>query len=314
MDVFWFLLLTLLFLLRLQDAHANEVIVVTRAVGSSVTFYPRIPHKDGGVWSFNNDPIISVSYGDPPSITFLDAKYRARFTFRENGTALTISQLCLEDTGTYSEKASGVRATFILQVYRELPEPAVSCEVQNCSGSRCHYALHCATPGSGFGNVSYTWSVGHQLWQEGPEVLLDEFPSDEPPQPLTCRAENPVSSRNVTLASPAELCAGSQSSSWVGITAAALVGAAVLSVVLFYIIYCKCKEAGAEDMTVYAKVGPYQQINTTNNVPKTVPTKGVETSKTIYFTVQAVAQTDDEKMGNVMLEGQEQKSIYSSIN
>lgn len=81
----------------------------------------------------------------------------------------------------------------------------VTCTVQNCSADGCRYTLCCTTLGSGYGNVSYGWSLGG-LWSEGPTVLVEKSPPDK--LPLTCVAQNPVSSRNTTVVSPAALCAG----------------------------------------------------------------------------------------------------------
>lgn len=84
----------------------------------------------------------------------------------------------------------------------------VTCVAQNCSAGGCLYTLHCTALGSGSGNISYSWSTGGLSWQEGPTLLLEESSLDEPLIPLTCTAQNPVSSRNVTIISPSALCAG----------------------------------------------------------------------------------------------------------
>ncbi|NXM28133.1 SLAF7 protein, partial [Oxyruncus cristatus] len=178
---------------------------VIGAVGRSVTFH--IHHLTGNVafWNFDNVPIVSVGFGEPPVTVFSNNKYKTRLTISEQGRALTISQLTMEDAGTYSAKSAEATSTFTLHVYRELAEPRVSCEAQNCSAGGCRYALRCAAPGPGLGNISYGWSVGEQPWGEGPTLLVEESVPQEP-VPLTCRARNPVSSRNVTV-SPADLCA-----------------------------------------------------------------------------------------------------------
>ncbi|NWU87759.1 SLAF7 protein, partial [Onychorhynchus coronatus] len=182
---------------------ATEVI---GAVGRSVTFHIRDLAGDGASWSFGSAPIVTVKFGEPPAALFLDNKYETRSTFSDQGRALTISQLTLEDAGTYSAHNPQAKSTFTLHVYRELAEPRVSCEAQNCSAGGCRYALRCAAPGPGLGNVSYGWSQGDQPRGEGPTVLVEE-PAPEEPVPLTCRARNPVSSRDVTVR-PRELCAG----------------------------------------------------------------------------------------------------------
>ncbi|NXF38265.1 SLAF5 protein, partial [Nyctibius bracteatus] len=179
---------------------------VDGAVGKSVTFYVESMDGKAAAWSFQNEVIVSVKFGDPPEATFFDDNYTPRLTFPKNGTALTISQLRMDDAGTYTAKSLKVKTTFTLRVYRELAMPTVTCAVQNCSANGCQYTLRCGTSGSGFGNISYSWSVGGRSWGEGSVVLVEEPPPDE--MPLTCTAQNPVSSRNATVTSPAALCAG----------------------------------------------------------------------------------------------------------
>ncbi|KAM9626171.1 SLAM family member 7-like isoform 2-T2 [Morphnus guianensis] len=354
MDVFWCQLLALLLLH--QATCTSDGAEVTGAVGRSVTFHLKNLDRKATAWSFHNDVIVTVKFGDPPEATFFDDNYKPRLAFPKNGSALTISQLRMDDAGTYTAKTLGVKATFTLHVYRELAVPMVTCVAQNCSAGGCLYTLHCTALGSGSGNISYNWSTGGLSWQEGPTVLVEESPLDKPLIPLTCTAQNPVSSRNVTVVSPSALCAGTYSSRQAGIMAALVIGAGALLAVVIFVIYCKSKgwrifhlpaaeamntEARAEYMTVYAQVGPSQQVHLQNfskaqqDDPKKMPNASVETSKTIYFTIQAHGhlpcrgssaeqgdgqdprlQTDDEKMGNGMAWCQEQdeKSVYSSVS
>ncbi|NXF53567.1 SLAF5 protein, partial [Oceanites oceanicus] len=179
---------------------------VTGAVGRSVTFLLQSLDGKAVAWSFQNDVIATVKFGNPPETTFFDDNYKKRLTFSKDGSALTISQLRMDDAGTYTAKTSVVKATFTLHVYRELAVPTVTCEAQNCSADGCRYTLRCTTAGSGSGNVSYSWSTGGWPRSEGPVVLVKASPSDE--SPLTCTVQNPVSSRNATVVSPAALCAG----------------------------------------------------------------------------------------------------------
>ncbi|KAM9264445.1 SLAM family member 7-like [Morus bassanus] len=324
MDIFRCLLLTLLLLQRAMCTGDRAEII--RAVGRSVTF--SLPSLDEGlaVWSFHNELVAVVKFGNPPEVTIFDQNYKTRLAFPKSGSALTISQLRMNDSGTYTAQVSERKTTFTLHVYGELAVPTVTCVAQNCSADGCRYTLHCTTSGSGSGNVSYSWSKGGLPWSEGPTVLVKESPPDKLPL-LACTARNAVSSNNATVISPAALCAentthpptaGTYSSSVLRIVAGLVVGAVVLSA-LAIVICCKRKgwrishlpaaeatntEAGAEYTTVYAQVGPSQQVhlqsssNAQQDNPKKVPTPSEETSKTIYFTIKATAQMDDEKMGN----------------
>ncbi|NXF27931.1 LY9 protein, partial [Rhodinocichla rosea] len=207
MDVFWIPLLTILMLLH-QTTSASDTAEVVRAVGGSVTFRSHNPGRNIALWSSGNDPIVTVVFKDPPRLIFFEDKFKTRFAVSENGHALTISQLRMEDAGTYSVTIGDKRSTFTLQVFRELAEPTVTCEAQNCSDGSCSSSLRCSVPGAGLGNVSYTWRVGDHTWDGSSVVLLVNESSQHEPEPLTCTARNPVSSRNVTVTNPGELCEG----------------------------------------------------------------------------------------------------------
>ncbi|XP_065516220.1 SLAM family member 5-like isoform X2 [Lathamus discolor] len=269
MDGFWCLMLA--FILQ-QATHSTSGEEVIGAVGSSVTFHLQSLEGGAAAWSFHNDVVVTVRFGDPPEATFFDDSFKPRLAFPGNGSALSISRLRLEDAGTYTAKSAGVKTTFTLHVYGELEAPTVTCAGQNCSAGVCRYALLCTASGAGAGNVSYTWSVG-STWGPGATVLVEEPPPEEPL--LTCTAQNPVSSRNVTVSSPAALCAGAHSSSKAVIAAAAVAGSGVLLASVILVFCCKPKgwrifhvpadeavntEARAEYTTVYAQVGPFQQV------------------------------------------------------
>ncbi|KFQ92620.1 SLAM family member 7, partial [Nipponia nippon] len=185
----------------------NDRAEVTSATGRSVTFFLKNLDGEAAAWSFHDDVIVTVKFGNPPEAIFLDQKYKPRLAFPRNGSALTISQLTTDDAGTYTAKTLGIKTTFTLHVYRELAVPTVTCTMQNCSADGCLYTLRCATSGSGYGNVSYSWSMGDLPGREGPTVVVEESLPGEPPLLLTCVAQNPVSSRNTSVVLPAALCA-----------------------------------------------------------------------------------------------------------
>ncbi|XP_074931134.1 SLAM family member 7-like isoform X2 [Phalacrocorax aristotelis] len=337
MDVFQCLLLTLLLLLH-QATCSSDGAEMIRAVGMSVTFSLPNLHEGPVAWSFQNELILILKLGNPPEVSYFDGNYKTRLAFPNNGNAFTIFQLRTNDSGTYTAQIKNQKITFTLRVYRQLTVPTVTCVGQNCSADSCHYTLHCTMPGSNSGNISYSWSQGGLLWSEGPTVLVAEPRLAKPP-PLTCMARNPVSSSNATIISPALLCAGTYSSSFLGIIMGLGLGALVLSALVLLVIYHKHKgrrichwtaaeatdtEAGAEYTTVYAQVGPSQQMHLQSSSraqqesPKQMPTPDLEASKTIYLTVKATGQegsapmsptkafvalqlhTDDEKMSNGM--------------
>ncbi|XP_040394967.1 SLAM family member 5-like isoform X2 [Cygnus olor] len=195
-----------------------------------------------------------------------------------------------------------------------LQEPAVTCASWNCSADGCRYTLHCAvhTPG----NKSFSWSHGEQLDAEGPEVVVEAPPLGElDVLSYTCTVRNPVSSSNATV-SPAALCADSYRSSFTGTVAAmVIIALIILAVLLAFLIFrgrkicnpsmpgAPATEVAAEYLTVYAEVGIAHQDfpHAQRNDPKKTPAPGVETPKTIYSTIQAMAQVDDNELGGSTL-------------
>uniref|UniRef100_A0A803V9M4 Ig-like domain-containing protein n=1 Tax=Ficedula albicollis TaxID=59894 RepID=A0A803V9M4_FICAL len=256
MDEFWIPLLTTLVLH--QTTSASDTTELIRAVGGSVTFRTQDSTDGNAFWSFGTEPIVTVSFGDPPHALFTKQTFKTRFAVSEKGRALSISQLRLEDAGNYSVIIGEKRYSFTLRLFRELAEPTVACEAQNCSGGSCRFSLRCSTSGNHIGKVSYTWRVGDQPWDEGPVVVLVNKSSLEEPEPLTCTAHNPVSSRNVTVTTPGMLCTGTLSSSGVTIWLLATIGVAVLLLVLLLFLR---KFTASSSTTVYAEVGPSQQVS-----------------------------------------------------
>ncbi|XP_036253551.1 SLAM family member 7-like [Molothrus ater] len=191
-----------------QTMAASNTTEVVGTVGGSVTFHSHSTdgNTDGNaaLWEFGNEAIVTVEFEDPSNPEFHKDKFETHFAVSENGRALTISQLRMEDAGTYSVTAGDKKSTFTLQVFKELAEPTVTCEAQNCSGGSCSSSLRCSAPGAGFGNVSYTWD---QPWAEGPLLPLNKSSWDKL-ESLTCTARNPVSSRSVTITNPGVLCTG----------------------------------------------------------------------------------------------------------
>ncbi|XP_061872391.1 SLAM family member 6-like isoform X2 [Colius striatus] len=329
-----------IFLLH-QALGTSNVINVTGAVDRSITLVSRSTEGEAVAWSFQAGVIATVDLANPPKVQFFDTKYEPRLVF-PNSSALTIPQLSMDDAGDYTAQNRRGKTIFSLRVHRELEVPTVTCVAQNCSAGGCSYLLHCAaTSGSGFGEVSYSWKVGDRLESKEPVVLVEEQALDEL-QLFTCTTQNPISSRNVTVSAVAALCTentthpppatGTSPRKQTAIVAVAMAGVVILSAVIISVIYCKptggrifhlpvAKTTNTEDgedyRTVYAQVGPSQQsFSNAQENPKKTPTPSEDTSKSIYSTVQALPQTDDEKMGNRTpgCQEQDEKSLYSSVS
>ncbi|XP_066196214.1 SLAM family member 5-like [Sylvia atricapilla] len=224
MEHFWVQLLTVLTLLH-QTGSASDTPELIRAMGGAVTFRSPDTGGNAALWRFGDDPIVAVEFGDSPRFKFSKEEYQTRFIVSERGRALSITQLRMEDAGTYSVTINGNISTFILQVYRELPEPTVTCEAHDCLDSICLLSLLCSVSGDGFGHISYTWTGWDQQWREKSEVLaLVDKSTWHNLEPLRCTARNAVSSRSVTVTNPEELFPGAPSSSRVGVTVGVTVG------------------------------------------------------------------------------------------
>ncbi|XP_066196366.1 SLAM family member 7-like [Sylvia atricapilla] len=208
MEGFWIQLLAVLTLLTLT-CSASDTPELIRAVGGNVTF--RSPDTDTGgnnvFWNFGNIPIVTVSFKDPSQSRF-SKECETRCIVSKSGRALRITRLRMEDAGTYSVNINGNIFTFTLQVYRELPEPTVTCAAQDCLDSICLLSLLCSVSGDGFGDISYTWTVWGQQWErQSVEFPVKKSSLDEPGL-LMCTAQNAVSHRNVTVTNLRGLCPG----------------------------------------------------------------------------------------------------------
>ncbi|XP_066196367.1 SLAM family member 7-like [Sylvia atricapilla] len=270
MEGFWIQLLAILTLLT-QTCSASDTTELIGAVGRAVTF--RSPDTDTGgyvaFWNFGDDPIATVLFKDPSEPLF-SKEYETRCTVSKDGRALSITQLRMEDAGTYSVITGRKTYTFTLLVYRELPEPTVTCAAQNCSGGICNFSLLCSVPGDGFGDVSYTWTGWGEQW-EGQSM---EFPVDKSSldnlEPLRCTARNAVSIRNVTVTNPGGLCPeisthphdpSAPSSSWlrIGLVAGVEI-TALLSVSLIFF----CKSRALEQVTARCHTSGAAEIGVTS--------------------------------------------------
>ncbi|XP_021232353.1 SLAM family member 7-like isoform X2 [Numida meleagris] len=330
MDMFCWLLLTGL-LLQASKVRASDGIDVFGAEGKSVTFHLQKMTEGVLTWSFRGETILVIKLGASPELVYSDKSFTSRVAFPNNGSTLTISQLRRSDAGTYLAKNNDVKVNFTLHVYRELPEPTVSCTGWNCSAERCFYTLRCAVDYPG--DSSFFWSYNERPESKGSELVVERLRLGDLDPPLyTCTAWNPVSSRNTTVL-PSALCAGTSSSRLTVIVVGLMIGLLVLLAIIFITVKLKgCRShnlnvpaarragAAAENMTVYAEVGDVDQVHTRNchraqkGDPKKSPASGEKSSKTIYVTISEMAKTDDEKMSSRAPGCLEQeKSLYSTV-
>ncbi|XP_021232358.1 SLAM family member 7-like isoform X6 [Numida meleagris] len=303
MDMFCWLLLTGL-LLQASKVRASDGIDVFGAEGKSVTFHLQKMTEGVLTWSFRGETILVIKLGASPELVYSDKSFTSRVAFPNNGSTLTISQLRRSDAGTYLAKNNDVKVNFTLHVYRELPEPTVSCTGWNCSAERCFYTLRCAVDYPG--DSSFFWSYNERPESKGSELVVERLRLGDLDPPLyTCTAWNPVSSRNTTVL-PSALCAestaripaaGTSSSRLTVIVVGLMIGLLVLLAIIF--ITVKLKGAAAENMTVYAEVGDVDQ---TDDEKMSSRAPGcLEQEKSLYSTVEELHPTAQPWNAHVLL-------------
>uniref|UniRef100_A0A8D2M357 Immunoglobulin V-set domain-containing protein n=1 Tax=Zonotrichia albicollis TaxID=44394 RepID=A0A8D2M357_ZONAL len=99
------------------DPGASDPTEVIGVLGKSVTFHTPNTDANPALWFFGDKPIVTVAFEDPPQPIFYKDKFKTRFAVSERGRALKISQLRMEDAGTYSVTINGKRSNFTLQVF-----------------------------------------------------------------------------------------------------------------------------------------------------------------------------------------------------
>ncbi|TRZ06520.1 hypothetical protein HGM15179_020589 [Zosterops borbonicus] len=105
------------------------------------------------------------------------------------------------------------------------------------------FSLHCSVTGTGFGDISYTWRKGLQLWDEGSVVVTVDKSSLDDREPLICTARNAVSSRSVIVTISGVQCSGPSMNTWVWIMVA---GAGFL---MGNLMLCICQEIYPDAMS-----------------------------------------------------------------
>ncbi|XP_074385793.1 uncharacterized protein LOC141725680 isoform X2 [Zonotrichia albicollis] len=222
---------------------ASDTTELIGAMSGSVTFRSHNPDRNVALWSFGSDPIVTVVFRTPPRLIFFEDKFKTRFAVRENGHALSIRRLTMEDAGIYSVNINRKTSTFTLQVFRKLAELTVTCEAQNCSDGSCSCCLRCSTPGD-TGSKECFQSISSTLAQPRAESPMQEVneTSQDGLEPVTCTARNPVSSRDIVVTTPRVLCAGAHSGSWIRIGVGVVAGVeAALLLSIFLVSYRKYK-------------------------------------------------------------------------
>uniref|UniRef100_A0A8C8SNK7 Ig-like domain-containing protein n=1 Tax=Pelusios castaneus TaxID=367368 RepID=A0A8C8SNK7_9SAUR len=188
---------------------------LTGIEGGTVTFFLGIPAEqyESVAWTVNQTrSLVNVGTGTTPTI--LDKSYEERLRVPARNDSLQLSNLRMEDTGTYSAQITFTKGTmhrqFTLRMYRKwVPAPTIACDSVTCGNETCDYSLTCTVRGGE--NVTYQWThpAGDAVVSTGPILQISQRPPADP-LTITCTAQNPVSDSSTT-SSAKEICPGKSS-------------------------------------------------------------------------------------------------------
>ncbi|XP_038625006.1 SLAM family member 5-like isoform X2 [Tachyglossus aculeatus] len=208
----------LLWLLALQLLQTGTSAQQERngVVGGSVTLLLDVPaewHITSVVWT-SNVPIATVTAGgsEDPHIITVTQRYKGRLSVSTD-YSLTISNLSLEDTGTYradvhtADTTTTTTSQFSLHVYELLGEPSVTVKSTASDKGVCTVTLTCSMAGE-MDNMTLSWTPLGPETTESPDgsILSITRRSGDPQQDYTCTATNPVSDNSHAVSADQILC------------------------------------------------------------------------------------------------------------
>ncbi|CAM5123950.1 unnamed protein product [Natator depressus] len=207
----------LLLLLLLQPGEYSRAAAdeseLTGILGGSVTFPLRIPAAQKfkhGAWAVNTSSLATVTAGKPPHVLVFDLSYKGRLRFPDASYSLQITNLRMEDMGSYTvefstDKEQFAYREFTLRVSKGQLPPTITCDSVACEEDSCSYTLRC-TVRDGRENVTYSWN-------NAPSSVLSTDPTVHIPQrhqaahkDVTCTARLPDGNSSRTI-SPKDFCA-----------------------------------------------------------------------------------------------------------
>ncbi|XP_058395576.1 SLAM family member 5 [Diceros bicornis minor] len=191
-----------------------DILTVNGILGESVTF-PLNIQEPQQVVSIAWNSKTSVAFVVPgnsrtaPTVTVTHQNYYERINVSAQNYNLEISNLRMEDTGTYKAdinintpetKATTITRHYNLQVYRRLGKPKITQSLMTSVNSTCNVTLTCSVEKEEK-NVTYSWSP---LGEEGNVLRIFRIP-DNQELTYTCTAWNPVSNNSDSISSR-QLC------------------------------------------------------------------------------------------------------------
>ncbi|XP_038239498.1 SLAM family member 9-like [Dermochelys coriacea] len=207
----------LLLLLLLQPSEysraAADEAELTGILGGSVTFPLRIPATQNfkqGAWTVNTSGLATVAAGKPPHVLVFDPSYEGRLRFPDESYSLQITNLRMEDMGSYAvefstDKEQFAYREFTLRVSKGQLPPTIACDSVACEEGSCIYTLRCAVR-DGRENVTYSWSNAPSSVLSTDSIVHIPQRHQAAHKDITCTAHLPDGNSSRTI-SPKDFCA-----------------------------------------------------------------------------------------------------------
>uniref|UniRef100_A0A2K5JTH6 Ig-like domain-containing protein n=1 Tax=Colobus angolensis palliatus TaxID=336983 RepID=A0A2K5JTH6_COLAP len=200
-SVLWTSLLFLLMGLRASGKDSAPT-VVSGILGGSVTLPLNISVDTAIEHVIWIGPKKALAFARPKeNVTFMAKSYRGRLNITRGSYSLSISNLTLNDAGSYKAQINQrnfevtTEEEFTLFIYEQLQEPEVTMKsVKVSENFSCNITLMCSVKGAEK-SVLYSWTPRdpHASESNGGSILTISRMPCEPDLPYTCIAQNLVS-------------------------------------------------------------------------------------------------------------------------
>ncbi|XP_033051641.1 T-lymphocyte surface antigen Ly-9 isoform X2 [Trachypithecus francoisi] len=200
-SVLWTSLLFLLMGLRASGKESAPT-VVSGILGGSVTLPLNISVDTAIEHVIWIGPKKALAFARPKeNVTFMAKSYRGRLNITRGSYSLSISNLTLNDAGSYKAQINQrnfevtTEEEFTLFIYEQLQEPEVTMKsVKVSENFSCDITLMCSVKGAEK-SVLYRWTPRdpHASESNGGSILTISRMPCEPDLPYTCIAQNLVS-------------------------------------------------------------------------------------------------------------------------
>lgn len=187
-----------------------DSLVVNGILGESVTFPLHIqePQKVKNIAWVSKSSVAFVKpglQGAPPDVTVTQATYEGRIAVIDQNYDLVITDLRVEDAGTYkadinTENTITTTKLYHLHIYRRLGKPKITQSLVTFSNNSCNVTLTCSVEKEEK-NVTYSWSP---LGERSNVLQIFQSPEDQK-LTYTCTARNPVSNSSDSVTAQ-QLC------------------------------------------------------------------------------------------------------------